>query len=262
MEEIKSKLRERQNYLLQLKKEKMIATKNMPEGKLRISSHGCRTQYYLRQDTKDINGLYLKDKKLAKLLAQKEYDKKIINLADKEIYVINKFLDNYPAKNAEEFYQTLHSERQKLIAPIKETAEQFIEKWESVEYQGKSFPEEMPEYYSFKGERVRSKSELIIADFLQREGIPYRYECPLTLKGFGTIYPDFTVLNVKKRKEIYWEHFGMMDDTEYSEKAIQKIINYEQHSYFQGENLILTYETKRNPLNQKILKMMVEHYLK
>lgn len=262
MEEIKSKLRERQNYLLQLKKEKMIATKNMPEGKLRISSHGCRTQYYLRQDTKDINGSYLKDKKLAKLLAQKEYDKKIINLADKEIYVIDKFLGNYPAKNVEEFYQTLHSERQKLITPIKETTEQFIEKWESVEYQGKSFPEELLEYYSFKGERVRSKSELIIADFLQREGIPYRYECPLTLKGYGTIYPDFTVLNVKKRKEIYWEHFGMMDDVEYVEKAIRKIRTYEQNGLFVGDNLIMTFESKQNPLNQKSARRLIEKYLK
>ena len=103
---------------------------------------------------------------------------------------------------------------------------------------------------------------MIIADFLQREGIPYRYECPLNLKGFGTIYPDFMVLNVRQQKEMYWEHFGMMDEPEYSEKAIQKIMTYEQHGYFQGENLILTYETKRNPLNQKILKMIVEHYLR
>lgn len=52
---------------------------------------------------------------------------------------------------------------------------------------------------------MRSKSEVIIADLLNKEGIPYRYEFPLYLKEFNTVYPDFTILNVRKRKEIYWE---------------------------------------------------------
>lgn len=262
MEEIKRKLKERQKYLLQVKKEKNNAIKNIPEGKLRISCHGNRTQYYQRKNTKDINGTYIKDKKYAKLLAQKEYDKKIICIAEKELYVINKFLDNYPEENVEEFHKTLHIERQKLICPVEEPLEQFLEKWKSMKYQGKGFAEDFPEYYTAKGERVRSKSEVIIADFLEREGIPYHYERPLYMNKYGVIYPDFTVLNINKRKEFYWEHLGMMDEQEYAEKAIQKIATYEQQGYFQGEKLFLTYETRKIPLNQKNLKMIAERYLK
>lgn len=73
------------------------------------------------------------------------------------------------------------------------------------EYRGKGFDESTSEFYTAKGEKVRSKSEVIIADVLSREGIPYRYEYPLYLKGIGKVHPDFTVLNVKQRKEIYWE---------------------------------------------------------
>ena len=38
--------------------------------------------------------------------------------------------------------------------------------------------------------------------------IPYKYECPLQLSNGMIIYPDFTVLDVKRRKVWYWEHRG------------------------------------------------------
>ena len=53
----------------------------------------------------------------------------------------------------------------------------------------------MTEYYTIKGERVRSKSEKIIADELYRYQIPYKYEFPLTLATHNRniqLYPDFT----------------------------------------------------------------------
>ncbi len=76
------------------------------------------------------------------------------------------------------------------------------------------------------------------------------------------VYPDFMTLNIQARKEIWWEHLGMMDDPNYVENAIRKIVSYEQNGIFPGENLILTYETKKNPLNQKVIKMMIQRYLK
>ena len=54
----------------------------------------------------------------------------------------------------------------------------------------------------------------------------------------------------------------MMDDPEYVEKAVQKIMTYEQNEIFQGENLILTYETRRMPLNQKTIMRKVWQHLK
>ena len=150
---------------------------------------------------------------------------------------------------------------EKRLHPKNDAGVDVIQKWLSIPYQGKSFDDHTPELYTTKGERVRSKSEIIIADSLMRADVPYRYECPLVLKGYGKVYPDFTVLNVKLRKELYWEHLGMMDDSEYVEHALQKIATYEQNGIFPGDNLILTYETKQNPVNQKIITLMIQRYL-
>lgn len=263
MEQVKELLKERKNYLLQVKKEKEKSLRTVPEGTLRVCSHGKRTQYYYRNDPKDFNGVYIrsKDIELAKKLAQKDYDQKVLRASEKELDAIDKYFLNYPDVNIEDVYENLHKERQKLIKPIRKSDLQYLQEWESVEYKGKEFDENVPEFYTAKGERVRSKSEVIIADMLYREGIHYRYEYPLYLRGTGRIYPDFTILNLRLRKEILWEHLGMMDDIAYSEKAIQRIASYEQNGIFPGEDLILTCETRKNPLNSKTIMLMMEKYL-
>ncbi len=264
MEQTKKLLEAREKYLLQIKNEKEQALTEVPEGTLRLCTHEKNTQYYHRKDPKDFNGVYIREKdiELAQRLAQKDYDRKVLGATEKELNAIKKYLSSFPAICAEQIYQSLHKGRQKLITPICETDEEYVQNWEMVEYKGKEFHEGAPEFYTTKGERVRSKSELIIADLLEKEGVPYRYEYPIYLKGLGKIYPDFTVLNVRKRKTIYWEHLGMMDDFEYVERALKKIATYEQNGIFPGENLVLTYETRTNPINQKMIMLMIQHYLK
>ncbi len=264
MEMVRRVLEERKNQLLSLKLEKEKALQKAPKGILRVSCCGNRIQYYQRMDTHDRNGTYLrgKDRELACGLAQKEYDQKVLRAVEKELAVVEKCLVSYPHVPAEEVYENLHKERKKLVVPVRETDEQYVRTWEAVSYQGKGFGENVPEFYTAKKERVRSKSELIIADFLKKESVPYRYECPIYLKGMGQVYPDFTVLNVRTRKEVHWEHLGMMDDAVYAEKALQKIAMYEQNGIYPGEKLILTYETRKSPLSQKVIKNMIAHYLK
>lgn len=181
---------------------------------------------------------------------------------EKELKAISRFQLNYPEPNTEGIYKELHKERQKLVQPIREPDDEYIRRWEDIEYIGKPIDETVAELYTAKGERVRSKSEVIIADTLNREGISYRYEYPIQLKGYGKVYPDFTILNISLRKEIYWEHLGMMDDEEYAEKAVRKINNYIQNGIFPGDNLILTYETKKIQLNQKLIRLMINQYLR
>ncbi len=263
MERIKELLEKRRNYLLQLEKEKEEGLKNAPEGFLRISNGRNKAQYYHRTNPKDFSGEYIceKDINLAKELAQKAYDKKVMDSAKKELKAINEYFLKCPKVQAEQVYEKLHGERRKLIEPIQETEEEYVTKWRSVKYQGKEFEEGYPEIYTSKGERVRSKSEVIIADYLNKNGIPYRYECPVKIKGWGKFYPDFTALNVRERKEIYWEHLGMMDDITYMENALQKLTLYMQNGISFNNNLIITYETKKHPLNLRIIKLMIEQYL-
>ena len=264
MEEMEKVLMLREKKLIQLKKEAEEALKNVPKGYLRVSNHGNRTQYYHRVEPDDTSGIYIRaeDYDIVHKLAQKEYNQKILRSVNKEISAIRRYFVSCPKVKAEQIFEKLHAAKQKFILPICETEEQYIRNWEAVSYKGKGFEDNMPELYTIKKERVRSKSELIIANLLCNEAIPYRYEYPVYLKGMGQVYPDFTVLNVKKRTEFYWEHFGMMDDPSYAERAVEKIMMYEQNGIYPGEKLIITCETRKNPLNQKVLMNMISRYLR
>lgn len=118
-----------------------------------------------------------------------------------------------------------------------------------------------PEYYTAKGERVRSKSEIIIADTLNRFNVPYRYERPINIGGNGTIHPDFTCLNVRTRKEFLWEHNGMMSDADYADYATKRIDMYTLAGYSADENLILTHETVNKPLNSRVIEYYIRKLL-
>jgi len=264
MQEISKSMQEREKYLLKIKKAKEKSLMHAPNGLLRVSHKGGRIYYYKRENPKDSSGVYISNKDIveAERLAQKDYDKKVLQAVEKELSAIEKYKSNYPKIKAEAVYESLHEGRQRLIMPIIETDEDYVRNWESVEYVKKGFPINCPELYTAKGERVRSKSEVIIADTLYREGVPYRYEYPLYLEGSGIIHPDFTVLNVSSRKEMYLEHLGMMDDPEYAERALQRIENYENNNIWLGERLIITYETSRKPLNQKQIMKVIQHYFR
>lgn len=65
-----------------------------------------------------------------------------------------------------------------------------------------------------RGDLVRSKSELVIADKLYGADIDYAYEKPLVTSG-GTRYPDFTIEDNASGITYYWEHLGLLEDSTY-----------------------------------------------
>ncbi len=86
---------------------------------------------------------------------------------------------------------------------------------------------------------VRSKSEVIIANMLVQEEVPFVYEEPLFAPDGTMFLPDFTV---KFRGEIYyWEHVGRMDLPDYRAHWEIKEKWYEKH--FPGK-LLTTFEGK------------------
>ena len=113
-----------------------------------------------------------------------------------------------------------------------------------------------------KGARVRSKSEKILADLFYKRNIPYQYEKPLYLQGYGTIYPDFTFLSKRLGEEIYWEHEGMMDKPEYARTEVRKIESYQKNGIYPGERLILTFETEKSILNSNNIDELIKKHLK
>lgn len=236
---------------------------NAPEGHLRIAkSNGC-VQYYYSKEGENKNGDYISTENigLAKSLAQKTYDKKILQYVEKALGRLNKLLEIYRDGGFDEIYYSQRPDRQTLITPVMPTYEQQLEKWMAIPYKGKGFVESDREELTNNNVRVRSKSERIIANYLESLNIPYKYECPLDLNGFGRVYPDFTFLSRKTGNVIYWEHEGMMGLPEYSKNAVKKINCYEKNGIFPGKNLILTFETEDTTIDQNLIKIIVERYL-
>lgn len=109
------------------------------------------------------------------------------------------------------------------------------------------------------GNMVRSKSELLIATFLEMKGIPYKYEEMIIIDG-REYYPDFIIRRPSDGKIIIWEHLGMMDDDLYAEKNINKIISYIRSGLALGDNLILTYDDSGS-FNMSIIEKIYEMML-
>ena len=96
-------------------------------------------------------------------------------------------------------------------------------------------------------------------------GIPYRYELPLKIKKSSsetrTFYPDFLCLNLRTRREFYWEHFGLMCTPGYATNAIGKINLYAYNGFFPGQNLIITFEAGDEKFDTQIVEKMIQTYL-
>lgn len=88
---------------------------------------------------------------------------------------------------------------------------------------------------------MRTKSELIIGNFLEAHGIRYWYEAKFLLGG-RWIYPDFLIENPNDHTIIPLEHLGMIGDPEYDNYNKRKIKEYIDNDYLPGNNLICTYE--------------------
>jgi hypothetical protein len=87
---------------------------------------------------------------------------------------------------------------------------------------GDSFLEDRLIHRTSRGEAVRSKSEVIIANLLHSQHIDYHYEHPLELDG-RVKYPDFTIEDDDAGITYYWEHCGMLNDPSYRRRWAEKL---------------------------------------
>ena len=264
MEKLRTMLLKEEKRLEKILKDTTGRLQDVPQGKLRVSSTGRNTtQFYYHVPGSQSRETYIpkSEKELIRQLAQKSYDEKVSKLAVKRLAQIRKITRDYEDDEIEKIFLREHEARKALIVPVEPTWDQKLEKWISEEYRKKEFQDGTPVILTEKGERVRSKSEKIMADYFYRSGIPYHYEKPLHLKGFGVVHPDFTFLSKKSGQEIYWEHDGRMDDPVYAHNAVRKIQAYEGNDIYPGERLILTFETEKNVLDMRHVKKLAEKYL-
>ncbi|MCR5595379.1 MAG: hypothetical protein K6G12_06000 [Lachnospiraceae bacterium] len=259
-----SEAERRYKELLLIKKSKEVALEKAPPGKIHVSKTPHGVQYYLRNESTEKSGKYIHKSEISliKKYLQKSYDEKILKLATAERESLKKLL--LKTQNVITTIQSLYSESptevKELIIPIDVSDKDYAQKWLNIPYEGKTIPDYLSFFETKRKERVRSKSELNIANALADKGIPYKYECPLQLSSGATIYPDFTVLDVKRRRVLYWEHRGMMDDKEYAKNSVQRLKTMMSEGIFVGEKLIITEETSTSPLGTNEINSVIKKF--
>lgn len=115
-----------------------------------------------------------------------------------------------------------------------------------------------------RGEAVRSKSEVIIANLLHAKGLEYLYEEPLEIDGV-TKYPDFTIEDDDSGVKYYWEHLGMLSDEIYRKRWKKKkewlrshgILSLEEGGGSAG-TLITTQDSSDGGIDSQAVSQLVE----
>lgn len=234
-----------------------------PTGSIRVSSSNNSIQYYHKTAVSDTHGKYLSknDHLLAERLAQKDYDTKLLKVLNEQQKTIERFLNDFDPEAAEQVYNDLSEQRKALVTPEHLSDEEFIRQWLSQPYTRLGFDEGDQEFYTANGERVRSKSEILIADALLRNNVPYLCEYPVYNHGVIFAAPDFKCLNVRLRKVYYWEHLGKLGDPGYANRNVKKLDKYALADDFDETELILTFETDSHPLNTRVIEEKIRKYL-
>ena len=257
--EIEGEMELFQDYCDKVSEELKGLKKKVPDGtRLHAAKHGKTYQYYIIWNgTKRVREYICKEKmEMAQYLAQIEYFEKLLERLKKDIKCLEKLKEKCPGNPFNWVEEHMSQGKYALVTPVYCNDAQYIQEWKNQIYEKMQFRDNSPEFYTRQGIRVRSKSEMIIADMLDEMNMPFLYEKPLKLET-RTIHPDFTLLDINNRREIYWEHFGMMDDMDYRNDAFLKIRKYEECGFYQYDRLVWTFETGKQPLNTKVLRRMI-----
>lgn len=238
-----------------------FAIKQAPEGTLEVQTVRGKLRFFKRTNEK--KEYVSTTERIFIALCNKRFCSQIMKITEKKIKGLKKCLKILKSllnlKTPSMVYEKLPTEIKTNIALPKNTDEGFAQFWQS-----KKFICKDPDDASFKtlrGDLVRSKTELIIADKLFNAKIPYHYEVA-TQSDIGRLYPDFYILNKRTRKTYLWEHFGKMDDPEYCKKTLLKIEAYERLGFRLGKNFIATFESSLYHIRTEQLDNIIVNYFK
>lgn len=124
----------------------------------------------------------------------------------------------------------------------------------------KRYFEEKLIHKTIRGEMVRSKSEVIVANILDTMKIEYFYEEPLNVSG-KTYIPDFTLRY--QGKTAYLEHLGMLRDKSYKKRWDEKRANYESVAISETlGNLIITEDGLDGSLDAMLIESKIQTWIK
>ncbi len=232
--------------------------KKYPAGKIICHKSGKYTKWY-HADGTQTTYLPKSEQNLIESLVCKRYC--CLKLADvtAQLNLLDDFLNKYRKLCLKSQNFLLNENFRTALKPYMEQFSPDISSWIHAQY---PMNQQHPDHLIHKtlaGHFVRSKSEVIIANCLYQNKIPYRYECLLVINEIQ-LFPDFTILHPITGAIYFWEHFGLMSKESYMENAYNKLKLYAMNDIFPGINLITTYETNENPIDSVQIAHLVSEF--
>ncbi len=124
------------------------------------------------------------------------------------------------------------------------------------------YPAPHPEHLRHKtadGTLVRSKSEVIIYNFLLSQGIIFVYEMPIETQDCRILWPDFTILSeIDYETLIFIEHQSMMDVPEYRDNFGNRVYLYLREGYVPYHDVFFTFDSDDVGVNASVFQEIID----
>lgn len=246
MKELIEYAKNSKNMLVALEKELL----ELPDGYLQRNKNNYK--HRIGKTDKGITN----DIELIKKLCRKRLVEELLKQLKHNLRVFAKDGSNFCQKIPAEIIDNLPANYQGL--PFEYFFHPAVPKWLNQKVIKNSYPMESGWLYSNNGIPLRSKSEVFIANMLEKYNLPYHYDVAMRV-GKKTMYPDFIIMNPYTAKTIIWEHFGALHDAKYEKKMDEKMNDYLIANYQPQKTIIYTFEADvKNPKRlEEIIKTII-----
>ena len=190
-------------------------------------------------------------------LARKRYLQISTAALQENIALLEKFMKRHKTLTPDEILQRLPAAYKSLPETIFFPERKSDAAWGNEVFQQSTHKAEERRHTTASGLKVRSKSEVIIADRLDFYRIPFRYEALLYIEN-ETFSPDFTI---QAGKRFYWQHCGMVSDSRYMKEHKWKLSLYERAGIVPWKNLIVTYDDEYGNIDARIIEAEIKNKL-
>ena len=262
------------NLLLEyrkLERQQRNELKRLPPGQLTIRrNHGAINYIQLlpaeiaKSDEKSssapkrIRRGITRNQDMIRALARKRYLQESLALLEKNIPALKKFIAAHEAPTPDNLLKKISSNFDQLPPEMFLPRLQARNDWACADYRRSTYNPKGKIHMTGRGLRVRSKSEVIIAEKLDAFGVPFRYEQMLYIENYS-FSPDFVMLQGEELK--YWEHCGLVNDPAYMKRHKWKLNMYEKAGIVPWRNLIITYDDANGTIDSRIIEAEIKNKL-
>lgn len=254
-------MRDSRDYIAQeaaeqeaLKREYQRQLAVLPEGRL-ISSQIGKGIYYSEVENGEKRYLGSGSNAKVKALQQRRMIEQTIEHIDRNLDLMRAYTQEYKPINQEAVLQELPRAYRGEPESITGGGS-----WENEPYEkNERYSAEGLVHQTLKGEMVRSKSEVLLANLLYNKGIPYHYEENLNLPE-GVLAPDFKIAVRSERRFKLLEHCGLIGNEKYARSFTWKMQTYIRNGYMPWRDVFFTFDDLNGSIDTRAISEMMDSY--